>query len=106
MSSTLLKDGMRWSILGTGAVARKFAISLRQTRYPMKAVAVASRREENARSFANLLDIDAVLSFDEAAVADACNAVYIATPPALHEKQALVAIAAGKAVLIEKPFAM
>jgi predicted dehydrogenase len=36
---------------------------------------------------------------------DGVDAVYIATPPAVHEEHAKIALTAGKAVLIEKPFA-
>src|SRR5262249_22559027 len=43
----------------------------------------------------------------EAMLADReIDLVYIATPPSLHSKWALAAIAASKHVLVEKPFAM
>ena len=93
----------RWSILGTGAVARKFVLDLAHLD-EAEAHVVASRNPDNARTFANDLGISQALSYDEAVTADV-DAIYIATPAALHEPQALAAIAAGKAVLIEKPMA-
>ena len=94
----------RWSILGTGAVARKFVMDLACLNGAAEAKVVASRSPENARQFADDLGIPQALGYDEAIAADV-DAVYIATPAALHEPQALAAIAAGKAVLIEKPMA-
>ena len=94
----------RWSILGTGAVARKFALDLAQLDGAADAHVAASRNPDNARSFADGLGIPHALEYDAAVNADV-DAVYIATPAALHEPQALAAIAAGKAVLIEKPMA-
>ncbi|WP_159999344.1 Gfo/Idh/MocA family protein [Roseomonas sp. 18066] len=42
---------------------------------------------------------------DAAAVIDSCDALYIASPPAAHIPLARAAIAAGRAVLLEKPLA-
>ena len=94
----------RWAILGTGGVARKFVLDLKQA--GATAQIVASRDPENARRFAKSLGLpEAAPSYDDA-VSAAVDAVYIATPPAQHEAHALMAIAAGKPVLIEKPFAL
>jgi len=96
----------RWAILGTGAVARKFALDLRQLGDRAVLQVVASRRAENAAGFAADLGVaDVAPDYAAAAGADV-DAVYIATPPAQHEAHALMAIAAGRAVLIEKPFAL
>mgnify|MGYP003669221563 CR=1 FL=1 len=93
----------RWAIFGTGGVARKFVLDLPNS--GGHATVVASRNPDTARSFAASLGVDrAVPDYEAAAHADV-DAVYIATPPALHEAHALLAIAAGRAVLIEKPFA-
>lgn len=94
----------RWSILGTGAVARKFVLDLACLKGTAEARVAASRTPENAKRFASDLGIPEALDYDGAIAADT-DAVYIATPAALHEAQALAAIAAGKAVLIEKPMA-
>ena len=91
-----------WAILGTGAVARRVALALRLVP-GAELAAVASRDPENARAFAAALGGRAVQSY-EAAV-EGVDAVYVATPPALHEAHAGLAIAAGRAVLVEKPLA-
>lgn len=96
----------RWAILGTGMVARKFISDLRHAKTGATAVAVASRSFENARACAaDLAVAKAYETYAEAAAASDVDAVYIATPPALHEAHAMLALTAGKAVLIEKPFA-
>jgi predicted dehydrogenase len=72
----------------------------------VRVVTVASRGVENAERFAADLGVADVAPDYATAVAADVDAVYIATPPALHEDHALMAIAAGKAVLIEKPLAL
>lgn len=97
----------RWAILGTGAVARKFVLGLRPLGAAARVSVVASRDPEKARSFAASLGVPVAAPDYAAAVArDDVDAIYVATPPSEHEAQALMAIAAGKAVLVEKPFAL
>lgn len=93
----------RWAILGTGSVARKFLLGLRAAE-GHRCVAVASRDPENAARFARRFGCAAEDYAGAVARADV-DAVYVATPPGLHEAHALLAIAAGKPVLVEKPFA-
>lgn len=94
---------MRWIIFGTGDVARKFVLDLAQAGHHV--VAVASRNPENAARFAATLGLEAVTGDYDNMLKVQADGVYIATPPALHEPHALAAIAAGYAVLVEKPFA-
>lgn len=97
---------MRWAILGTGAVSRKFVRGLKPLRGQMLVSVVASRKLENARRFATGLGVaHSTEDYASAVARPDVDAVYIATPPSEHEAHALQAIAAGKAVLIEKPFA-
>jgi predicted dehydrogenase len=91
-----------WAILGTGVVADSIARAL--AGQGGRVVVVASRRAERAAGFARRHGARAAGYEDAAAAADV-RAVYVATPPSEHERQALHALAAGKAVLIEKPFA-
>jgi predicted dehydrogenase len=93
----------RWTIFGTGAVARKFVLGLRAAA-DMGAVTVASRSRANAEAFAHDLGLTAAESYEAAAAAPA-DAVYIATPPSEHARHALLCLDAGRPVLIEKPFA-
>lgn len=95
----------RWAVFGTGAIAAKFVAGL-AAGSPARAVLVASRSAEAAKAFAGAFGIGrAVAGYDDAARAGGFDAVYIATPPALHRDHALACLAAGVPVLIEKPFA-
>ena len=68
--------------------------------------AVASRTPEHVERFGRDFGIPFATTDEAAAVRlTEVDAVYIATPPSEHLRQALIAIEAGKAVLIEKPFA-
>jgi predicted dehydrogenase len=94
----------RWAILGTGAVSRKFVLDLKHA--GASAQVVASRDPANAARFARTLSVPQVAQdYAEAVASPEVDAVYIATPPALHKPHALMALAAGKPVLVEKPFA-
>lgn len=93
-----------WAILGTGPISRKFAMGLRAGAGHVKVI--GSRDLGRAQAMAAVVAPDAVTTATELAVTHAAvSAVYIVTPPALHEEHALMAIAAGKAVLVEKPLA-
>ena len=81
----------RWAILGTGGVSRKFA--------------AASRTPENDDRFARETGAEA-MDYEQAAACRDAAAVYVATPPSLHEAHACAARAADKPVLVEKPFAL
>lgn len=94
---------MDWIIFGTGDVARKFAIDVVAAGHRIRGV--ASRDPDNARAFAASLGLSAETGDYDRVLEGPGRAVYIATPPAQHEAHARAAIAAGKAVLIEKPMA-
>lgn len=97
---------VRWAILGTGSVSRKFCLGLGALGGRAEVGPIASRDPANAAAMARSLGLGRAVDSYEAAVADpAVDAVYIATPPTLHEAHAKLAIAAGKPALIEKPLA-
>ena len=93
-----------WGIIGTGFVARKFVLSLRASAGG-RALAVASRSAASANAFATDFGITSHGDDLAALLASGVDAIYIATPPTAHREQALAAIAAGKPILVEKPFA-
>jgi predicted dehydrogenase len=97
---------LRWGVAGAGEIAAAFVRSVRAlTR--QRVVAVASRTPERASAFATAHGIEAVHPSTEALTADpAVDVVYVATPHTEHRAGALAAIAAGKHVLVEKPFAI
>ena len=97
---------IRWGILGAGSIARTFAIGLTALS-DAKLVAVGSRGPENAGKFAaEHGGIRAHASYEALAEDAEVDAIYIATPHPYHHANALLCIANGKAVLVEKPFAM
>ncbi len=97
----------RWAVLGTGIVSRKFVQGLRQLGQSASVVTVASRDPQKAMDFAKDFGIpNAAADYAAAVIHPEVDAVYVATPPSEHETHALQAIAARKAVLIEKPFAL
>jgi predicted dehydrogenase len=102
-----VSDGpLRWGILGTGGIARTFAEDLRLTDSGIVA-AVGSRRQETADRFADEFDVPARHPSYESLVADpTVDAIYVATPHPSHRENAILALRAGKPVLVEKPFAM
>lgn len=96
---------IRWGILGTGFIAGLFATDLRAAGLTIQAV--ASRTLAKAAEFQAEFGIPTAYSSYEELVADAdVDVVYVATPHPFHAEHALLAIAAGKHVLIEKPFTL
>lgn len=97
--------GFRWAVIGTGAVSAKFVAGLAATR-DARAVLVASRALATAEAFAGAVGVArAVEGDDPAGWRGAVDAVYIASPPSEHRRQAIACLEAGLPVLIEKPFA-
>jgi len=95
---------LRWGILGPGGIAHAFADAMRRhTR--QQVVAVGSRSTERARAFADEFGVERVHGSYEALVRDPeVDVVYVASPHSGHRDHALLAIAAGKHVLVEKSF--
>jgi predicted dehydrogenase len=97
--------GLRWGILATGGIAHAFAHDLRTSGRDL--TAVGSRRREAADAFAAEFDIAHAHGSYEDLVADPdVDIVYISTPHPLHAENAILALEAGKHVLVEKPFTL
>jgi dihydrodiol dehydrogenase / D-xylose 1-dehydrogenase (NADP) len=95
---------IRWGILGTGGIARKFAEGLALLP-DARMTAVGSRTQASADSFGAEWKIPNRHGSYSALMSDPeVDAIYIATPHPLHHANALGCLAAGKAVLCEKPF--
>lgn len=98
---------LRWGVLGAGWIADVFARSvLGHTQSRIQAI--GSRDAHRGNLYASTYDVPTV-RFGEGAyqrlVEDPeVEAIYIATPHALHAQHALLAISAGKPVLVEKAF--
>ncbi len=96
----------RWGILGTGYAAREFTAGLKLL--PDCIVqSVGSESLSRADAFADVHSIaDRFGSYEELIHSDRVDIVYVGTVAPLHHRLCLAAIAAGKPVLCEKPFAM
>lgn len=96
----------RWGILGTGNIASQFARGL-AVMDDAELVAVGSRTAESAHEFGERFGArNRHGSYAELAGDPDVEAIYIATPHPLHKDNTLLCLAAGKAVLCEKPFAI
>jgi predicted dehydrogenase len=104
---TTTRDRVRWGILGAGNIAGSFAEGL-QVLPDAALVAVGSRSQEKAAAFAARFGGGARAhgSYEELASDPDVDAVYVATPHTFHLEHTLLALAHGKAVLCEKPFAL
>jgi len=97
---------LRWGILAPGEIANDFVSTL-HANTDQRAVAVASRSAERAEAFAARHGILRHYAGYEHLVADPdVDVVYVAAPHSERRALALLAISAGKHVLIEKPIAL
>ena len=97
---------LRWGVLGPGRIAGSFARAL-AARTDQVVQAVGSRSTDRARAFAAEHRIDPAHAHGgyEQLVADPeVDVVYVASPHSEHRDHALLALAAGKPVLVEKAF--
>jgi len=96
----------RWGILGTGWIADRFADDLKRLS-GHELAAVGSRTADSAQAFAAKFDVPRAHGSYEALVADTnVDVVYVASPHPWHHEHTLLALNAGKHVLVEKPFAI
>ncbi len=97
---------LRWGVIGAGHIAGVFAQDLMATASG-RVVAVGSRRPEVAERFGDKYSVPTRHGSYEALVSDPeVDAVYVATPHPMHRDNALLALEAGKPVLVEKAFTM
>jgi predicted dehydrogenase len=97
---------INWGFVGCGDVTEKKSGPAFNEVEGSKIVAVMSRSENKARSYAERHHVpkwytDAQQLIDDPDV----NAVYVATPPSSHATYAIMAMRAGKPVYVEKPLA-
>src|ERR1700693_2477885 len=101
-----MAEPLGWGVMGTGGIAETFAADLTFTDSG-RAAAVGSRHMDSANRFADAFDIPNRHASYEALVADPdVDVVYVATPHPMHHSAALLALHAGKPVLVEKAFTM
>ena len=97
---------LRWGAMGTGWIAERFVRALqRSTR--QEVLAVGSREPARATAFAAAAGLRRSYGAYEDLVGDVdVDVVYVATPHPAHLPCALLALRAGKHVLVEKPLAL
>lgn len=95
---------LRWGFSAPGGIAATMAATM-HANSRQRVVAVASRSQERADGFAREFGVERAYDDLAAMCADpTVDAVYVASPHSRHLEQALIAIEAGKHVLVEKAF--
>ena len=104
---TQLRGGptLRWGVLAPGEIANDFVTTL-HANTGQRVVAVGSRSADRAAAFAVTHGIPRSGSYQAVVNDPEVDVVYVAAPHSEHRALALLAIAAGKHVLIEKPIAL
>ena len=95
----------KWGIFGPGAIAHNFADGLLEATTG-KLVAIASSDASRLQSFGDKYKIDSklrFLSYEALATLAEVDAIYISVVHPFHAELAIMAMRAGKAVMVEKP---
>ena len=97
---------IRIGILGAARIAPRGIVTPANAQLGAEVVAVASRDLDRARDFAAQHSIPTALgSYHELVTRDDIDLVYVPLPPSAHLEWCTAALANGKHVLVEKPFA-
>ena len=100
-----MTDRLRWGILGTGWISTQMTSDLILTGHVV--TAVGSRTQEAADAFAATHGIPTAHASYEELVADPqVDVIYVGTPHPYHYNNTVLALNAGKHVLVEKPFTL
>src|ERR1700712_4617707 len=94
---------LRWGILGTGGISTMMTKDLLLSGHTV--TAVGSRSQDSADAFAKTHGIGTAHPSYEALVADPeVDVIYVGTPHPFHYENTVLALNAGKHVLVEKAF--
>ena len=95
---------INWGFIGCGEVTEKKSGPAFNEVKGSKVVAVMSRTERRARSYAERHHVPKYYTDAQELINDPdVNAIYVATPPSSHATFAIMAMKAGKPVYVEKP---
>jgi xylose dehydrogenase (NAD/NADP) len=95
---------VKWGLLSTALINEAILAGASESS-EVEVIAVASRDDARAQSYAQEHGIERAYGSYEGLLADAeVDAIYISLPNGLHGEWALRALDAGKHVLVEKPF--
>ncbi|MGN8646728.1 Gfo/Idh/MocA family protein [Gracilibacillus sp. HCP3S3_G5_1] len=96
---------IRFGVIGTNWITDRFIDGASKLEH-FQLKAVYSRTAEKALEFADKYKVEHTYTdLNELASSDQIDAVYIASPTALHSKHAITCMQGGKHVIVEKPFA-
>ncbi len=93
---------LKWLLAGVGDIARKRVLPAILSESRSQLVGLVTRDLTKAEAY----KVPAWTDFEEALTKSGADAVYIATPVALHAPQTIAALRAGMHVLCEKPMAL
>ncbi len=97
---------IRIGILGAARIAPRGIVTPANDLLGTEAIAVAASNLERARDFAATHSLPLAFgSYAELLARDDIDLVYVALPPSAHLQWCTAALASGKHVLVEKPFA-
>jgi predicted dehydrogenase len=95
---------MRWAILGTGKIAKRFATALNNIPEEAELLAIGSREQATANAFGETYHIPRRYAGYDKVMADPdVDIVYVGTPTVYHQRDVSLCLEAGKHVLCEKP---
>lgn len=99
-------EKVRYGVMGTGKIVDRFVSAIRASK-ESEVYAICSRSEASAKKKAEELDIATYYGTYEALVSDdRVDVVYIPTINHAHKENALLALAHGKHVVVEKPMTL
>lgn len=102
----MAEQPVRWGVLGAGGIAATVGADIAASP-GSTLLAVGARSADRARAFAEEHRIERHYGGYADLVADPdLDVIYIATPHSHHHEHALLALRAGKAVLVEKAFTL
>ncbi|KAG5669369.1 hypothetical protein PVAND_017256 [Polypedilum vanderplanki] len=99
---------LRWGIVSAGKIANDFCAALSTfSNEEHQVVAVAARKEADAKEFAETFNIPKYYEgYEKLANDNEVDAVYIGSINTCHLEDSIMMLDAGKPVLCEKPFAL
>lgn len=97
---------IKWLLVGAGDIASKRVAPALAGAKDSTLAAVCDLRREQAEKLAGQVKASEIYTDFDKALAAPVDAVYLATPVALHVPQAIQALEAGKHVLVEKPLGL
>ena len=94
-----MQQKIRWGLLGAGNILYRWMKGARQVE-DMEIVAVSSRTKVRAQQMAETFQIPEALTYEELIARKDIDIVYIPVPHPAHKALAIMAMNAGKAVLV------